>query len=667
VNSRRPRAPSANGREVIAALRLVDARGVGSVLICLCFALLCCAVVFGWPGHHPERAGRSIDGYFSWIADPSVTEIRLVNWIIFPLERVHVFDVPTQIQPTHSGLRYSSYFIGGGASGWRQERASKNTFSLRASEISIPLVLRAENFICCWKCWRRFGDQNRFDLHSSSRTSSRILHPKCTARSVHQTGFGNQQNWWVNPGVATVLNFNQKPRSLPVNRSFCAESGGLSVLLRGFCRASEVCSLTPHTFSLASDGGKRENSHEYATNTDNQKVISGQTCRDNQAAEVPLRIGGGLIALLWGCTFLYSATYFQRVRRWAFIVLGGSLLIAGSAAFLFPPYYVCEQTNNQTEKTADDPSPNRPVRLFSLLFFPFVFHADIVPRKYFLTRPNYWGTVLGIEDAQMANILAVEKQVAVISALAEGAAIRQVERMTGVNRNTIMNLGVRVGKGCTALLDAKMRNLECSNIQMDELWGFIGKKQRHVTSEDSPELGDVWTFCAIDRDTKLVPSFKVGKRDAATANCFVVDLASRLESRVQLSTDALHQYAYAIELGFGGNVDYAQVVKVYEDGSEDAEVIRVDKAAHVGNPNLDLATTSHVERLNGTTRLHMRRLSRLTYAFSKKLENFEAAVGLHFAYYNLVKKHSAVRCTPAQAAGVERDQWTVKDLVEAAA
>lgn len=293
-------------------------------------------------------------------------------------------------------------------------------------------------------------------------------------------------------------------------------------------------------------------------------------------------------------------------------------------------------------------------------------HANTVPQKYFLTSTNYWGTVMGIEDTQMANILPAEKQIAVISALAEGSGIRQIERMTGVNRNTIMNLGVRIGKGCAALLDAKMRNLSCEHLQFDELWGFIGKKQRHLKPEDSPELGDVWTFCAIDGDTKLVPSFKVGKRDADTATAFVADVASRLRNRVQVSTDALNAYVYAMELGFGGDVDFAQIVKVFDSQADDAKIIRMDKTARTGNPNLDLATTSHAERLNGTTRLHMRRLTRLTYAFSKKLENFEAAVALHFAYYNFVKRHNTLRCTPAMAAGVEREQWTVKDLVGAA-
>jgi IS1 family transposase len=267
----------------------------------------------------------------------------------------------------------------------------------------------------------------------------------------------------------------------------------------------------------------------------------------------------------------------------------------------------------------------------------------------------------------MGKSLEVEKQVAIISALAEGSSIRSIERITGIHRDTIMRLGVRVGKGCQSLLDAKMRDLSCEHLQFDELWGFIGKKEKHVQPDDNPTLGDVWTFCAIDSDTKLVPTFKVGKRNVATTNAFVADVASRLTNRVQISTDAMNAYVGAVEQAFGAGVDYAQVIKVYESDAMDAKVIRMDKTAYAGRPDMRLASTSHVERLNGTTRLHMRRLTRLTYAFSKKLENFEAAVGLHFAYYNFVKRHGALRCTPAMAAGVERDFWTVRDLVEAAA
>ena len=274
----------------------------------------------------------------------------------------------------------------------------------------------------------------------------------------------------------------------------------------------------------------------------------------------------------------------------------------------------------------------------------------------------------------MANVLSTDKQIAVIGALAEGSGIRQIERITGVHRDTIMRLGVRVGRGCAGLLDRKMRGLSCHHLQFDELWGFIGKKQRHVQPEDDPQVGDVWTFCAIDADTKLVPSFKAGKRDAATANAFVADVASRLKNRVQISSDALRAYVDAVEMAFGANVDFAQIVKTYiHDESQNAErkysapeFVIAEKKAISGFPNMALASTSYVERLNGTTRLHMRRLTRLTYAFSKKLENFEAAVALHFAYYNFVKRHNTLRCTPAMAAGIEPDFWSIDELLEAA-
>lgn len=274
----------------------------------------------------------------------------------------------------------------------------------------------------------------------------------------------------------------------------------------------------------------------------------------------------------------------------------------------------------------------------------------------------------------MANVLPTEKQIAIISALAEGSSIRSIERMTGIHRDTIMRLGVRVGNGCAKVLDAKMRDLSCQQLQLDEIWGFIGKKQRHTRFDDDPTIGDVWTFCAIDADTKLVPSFKVGKRDAATANAFLDDVASRMRTRVQVSTDALRAYVEAVEQAFGTNVDYAQVIKTYvQDEAQHPErkysapeIVITEKKPIMGVPDMARANTSYVERLNGTTRLHMRRLTRLTYAFSKKLENFEAAVALHFAYYNFVLRHSAVRCTPAMAAGVERSFWTVGDLIEAA-
>ncbi|MGI8959155.1 MAG: IS1 family transposase [Bryobacteraceae bacterium] len=276
----------------------------------------------------------------------------------------------------------------------------------------------------------------------------------------------------------------------------------------------------------------------------------------------------------------------------------------------------------------------------------------------------------------MANVLSTDKQIAVIGALAEGSSIRSIERITGVHRDTIMRLGVRVGKGCTALMDAEMRNLDCHRLEMDEIWGFVGKKDRHVRPGDDPQFGNVWTFCAIDSDTKLVPAFKVGNdRDAKTATAFMLDVADRMKNRVQISTDGLKAYVEAIDWAFSGNVDYGQIIKTY--GVEESiqshrrysapEIISTEKKAIFGRPRFDLISTSYIERLNATTRLHMKRLTRLTHAFSKKRENFEAAVGLHFAYYNFVRRHSTLRCTPAMAAGVTQSFWGVGDLVEAAA
>lgn len=274
----------------------------------------------------------------------------------------------------------------------------------------------------------------------------------------------------------------------------------------------------------------------------------------------------------------------------------------------------------------------------------------------------------------MANVLKTEKQIAVISALAEGSSIRSIERMTGINRNTIMNLGVKVGKGCARLLDEKMRNLECNNLQFDELWGFIGKKERHLNQFDDPTKGDVWTFCALDADTKLIPSFRVGKRTAANTHAFVQDVASRIKNRPQVTTDGFEQYLTAIEDTFGIDVDYAQLVKNYSHSDHKhnnerrysaAPMVFARKSRVCGKPDPKLVSTSYIERANGTTRQHMKRLARLTYAFSKKLENFEAAVALHFAYYNLVRTHGTLKMTPAMAAGVERSFWSVGDLVEA--
>jgi len=226
-------------------------------------------------------------------------------------------------------------------------------------------------------------------------------------------------------------------------------------------------------------------------------------------------------------------------------------------------------------------------------------------------------------------------------------------------------------------LNAKMRNLECTRLEMDEIWGYVGKKEKHIRTGDDPQFGNVWTFCAIDAETKLVPAFHVAKeRDVQAATAFVSDVADRLKNRVQISTDGLAAYVEAIENAFGEhNVDYGQIVKTYgTETSVEAQrrysapkITESEKKGVFGYPDWDFISTSYVERLNATTRLHMKRLARLTHAFSKKRENFEAAVGLHFAYYNFVRRHNSLRCTPAMAAGVESSFWSVADLVEAAA
>jgi IS1 family transposase len=274
----------------------------------------------------------------------------------------------------------------------------------------------------------------------------------------------------------------------------------------------------------------------------------------------------------------------------------------------------------------------------------------------------------------MANVLNTDKQIAIIGALTEGSSIRSIERISGVHRDTIMRLGVKIGQGCKALMDFRMQNLPCTRLELDEIWGFIGKKEKHVKPEDDSSLGSVWTFCAIDAETKLVPTFRVGKRDVATANAFMKDIAERMAYRVQISTDGLAAYVNAVENAFGADVDYGQIIKSYGPESVEGhrrysqpEFVSAEKKIIAGRPDFDLISTSYIERLNATTRLHMRRLTRLTLAFSKKRENFEAAVALHFAYYNFVKRHSTLRCTPAMAAGVEKTFWSVGDLVEATA
>ncbi len=256
--------------------------------------------------------------------------------------------------------------------------------------------------------------------------------------------------------------------------------------------------------------------------------------------------------------------------------------------------------------------------------------------------------------------------------LCEGNSIRSVERLTGIHRDTVMRLGVRMGEGCKRITDEKMRNLPCRLIQVDEVWGYVGMKQRIALRDRATgDVGDVWTWVAIDAETKLVPTFAVGNRSGYMANTFIEDLASRLSHRIQLSSDAFPAYVDAVERAFGVEVDYGSIVKTFSRSDLEEqrrysppEVMSVKRIPVSGAPIRNLISTSHVEKQNHTLRMHCRRLTRLTNAFSKKLENFKAAVALHYAYYNFVKSNIAIRCTPAMAAGVTNTLWTVRDLVE---
>lgn len=272
----------------------------------------------------------------------------------------------------------------------------------------------------------------------------------------------------------------------------------------------------------------------------------------------------------------------------------------------------------------------------------------------------------------MANTLPPEKKITAVAMLAEGNSIRSIERMSGIHHDTIMRLGVRMGEGCQRIMDEKMRNLPCKVVQVDEVWGFIQMKQKTANRKGiSTEAGDVWTWIALDAETKLVPTFAVGDRSQYMANAFIEDLSMRLSNRIQISTDALPAYRGAIERAFGCEVDYGSIIKTFSHTNVDeqrryspAEVIKVDKKTVQGEPDTDLISTSYVEKQNHTLRMHCRRLSRLTNAFSKKIENFRAAVALHYAYYNFVKTHKTIRCAPAVEAGVLNSAWTVANLVE---
>lgn len=273
----------------------------------------------------------------------------------------------------------------------------------------------------------------------------------------------------------------------------------------------------------------------------------------------------------------------------------------------------------------------------------------------------------------MSNNLKFDKQVRVMHSLVEGMSVRSTERMTGVHRDTILRLMVRIGNGCANLLDEKMRDLGCRRLELDELWAFVGKKQRHVTTDDSYTLGDTWTYVAVDAESKLVPSFITGKRDEAATNAFVRDLARRCRERVQITTDGLKMYIGPIGTHFPlPGTDYASIVKTYEAEPvgpgrySPPKVTGTVKTPIFGEPVEEWVSTSYVERNNLNIRMGVRRFTRLTNAFSKKLENHGAHVAVWFAFYNFVRVHRTVRTTPAVAAGVMDQEWTLPELIEVA-
>lgn len=262
----------------------------------------------------------------------------------------------------------------------------------------------------------------------------------------------------------------------------------------------------------------------------------------------------------------------------------------------------------------------------------------------------------------------------VIASLCEGASIRSVERMTGVHRDTIMRLGVRVGEACAEMLDKTMRDLEIDSVQIDELWTFIGKKKQNMRPFDPGTMGDCYTFFAIDAESKIIPSYACGKRNMGTVEQFISDLASRLKNRPQINSDGFLAYASAIKQSFGDNVDYGMIVKTFVDDRyakvrnysteyEPARVAKITKTTIQGNPDHAKLSTSYVERHNLTARTMNKRLTRLSLAFSKKLENFVASIGLYVAYYNFCKTHSTLKATPAEAYGLTNHRWSAVDLV----
>jgi IS1 family transposase len=270
------------------------------------------------------------------------------------------------------------------------------------------------------------------------------------------------------------------------------------------------------------------------------------------------------------------------------------------------------------------------------------------------------------------NKLSADRRASILMLLCEGSSLRAISRITGVSLDTVTKLLIDAGRVCQAFHDQAVRNVRSKRVQCDEIWSFTYAKQKNVaTAKAAPEeAGDTWTWTALDADSKLILSWFVGGRDAGYAFEFMQDVAGRLANRVQLTTDGLKAFLEAVEGAFGADVDYAQLVKLYGSAPESmrgryspAECTGIIKSRVEGNPDPKHVSTSYVERQNLTMRMHMRRFTRLTNGFSKKLENHAHAVALHCTFYNFVRIHKTLRVTPAMAAGLTDRLWEMKDIV----
>ncbi len=269
------------------------------------------------------------------------------------------------------------------------------------------------------------------------------------------------------------------------------------------------------------------------------------------------------------------------------------------------------------------------------------------------------------------NKLPLTKRVQILAMLCEGSSMRSISRVADVSINTVSKLLVEAGEACLAIHDETVRNVKASRVQCDEIWSFCHAKQKNVaTAKAAPEgAGDVWTWTALDADTKLIVSFYVGDRSGESAMVLMDDLRTRLANRVQLTTDGHKAYLEAVEGAFGSDVDFAQLIKLYgptitaPGRYSPAECIGAKKQRVMGSPDIAHVSTSYVERQNLTMRMSMRRFTRLTNAFSKKLDNHIHALALYFAFYNFCRIHKMLRVTPAMAAGITDHLWSLEDIV----